>query len=557
MKKPAMKKTVALRRRGRSAAVVLLAGGLAVAVVACGGSPTVSSKSSAASAGPGAADASAGKPVYGGTLTAAIPSDPTTLDWGINTDALTIDIAQNVFELLFAPDKSFVVRPMLATGYTVSADQKTYTISLRQGVKFQNGQTMTSADVVASMQRWFLVSGSGLGVKKAVTSLSADGPGKVVVQLSKPQYSFIKDLASFLQPCIILPASIAKAAGTKTLTDSQIIGTGPYELSKYVHGQYIELKKFAGYSARTENWGGLAGKKVAYIPNLIFKIVADDTVRLDGIETSQWQFAATLQDDDYNQIQQRSSSTVAQPEAGSLIEYLLINQATAPFNNLKAREALNMVISKTAIAQATLGPANLWTPLSGAMALPDNTPMYSTAGSSVYSDYNPKQAKALFAAAGVTSSTPITILSTQTYPNYYAMAQTIQSELKQIGITVNIQTYDFPTMISKLSLQPKSWNLSMTSFAGEPLDPEQVLFLTSTWPGGYSSSAMTAALAQYEASGSATAAKAAVDKIQGLVWSELPDIGIGKQILLDASSPKLKDYEDFIGQGFWNAYLAK
>jgi peptide/nickel transport system substrate-binding protein len=183
--------------------------------------------------------------------------------------------------------------------------------------------------------------------------------------------------------------------------------------------------------------------------------------------------------------------------------------------------------------------------------------MYSPTGGGVYKDYNPAKAKQLFAEAGVTSKTPLTILSTQTYPGYYAMAQVIQSELGQIGIKVNIQTYDFPTMISKLSEQPNSWNLSMTSFAGEPLDPEQVTFLTSTWPGGYSSTRMNAAFAQYEAANSATSAKAAVDQIQGIIWDQLPDIGIGEQVLLDAASPALKDYENFVGQGFWNAYLAQ
>jgi peptide/nickel transport system substrate-binding protein len=527
---------------------------VALTASACGGASSGSGNAAGAALGtsPGG-----GTPVYGGTLTAAIPSDPTSLDSGINTDALTIDIAQNIFETLFAPDKNWVVRPMLATGYTVSADRKTYTISLRTGVKFQNGQAMTSADVVASLERWFLVSGTGQGDKKDLTSITADGPYKVVVKLIKPEYSFINDLASFVQPPIIIPASIAKAAGTKPLTDSQVIGTGPYELARYVHGQYIELKKYSGYSARAENWGGQAGKKVAYIPTLMFKVVPDDTVRLEGVQTGQWQFAATLQDDDYTQIQTESSSVVAESEAGSLIEYLLINNGEPPFNNVLAREALNMAIDKQAIAQATLGPANLWSPLSGAMALSDNKPMYSAAGSNVDKDYDQAKAKQLFAQAGVTSKTPLTILSTQTYPGYYAMAQVIQSELGQIGIKVNIQTYDFPTMISKLSEQPNSWNLSMTSFAGEPLDPEQVTFLTSTWPGGYSSPQMDTAFAQYEAADSDSAAKAAVDKIQGIVWSQLPDIGIGEQVLLDAASPELKDYEDFVGQGFWNAYLAQ
>jgi peptide/nickel transport system substrate-binding protein len=549
-----MRNSPARKRYLRCCLGALAVSVLALTASACGGASSGSGNAAGAALGtsPGG-----GTPAYGGTLTAAIPSDPTSLDSGINTDALTIDIAQNIFETLFAPDKNWVIRPMLATGYTLSADRKTYTISLRTGVKFQNGQAMTSADVVASLERWFLVSGTGQGDKKDLASITADGPDKVVVKLDKPEYSFINDLASFVQPPIIIPASIAKAAGTKPLTDSQVIGTGPYELAKYVHGQYVELKKYSGYSARTENWGGQAGKKVAYIPTLMFKVVPDDTVRLEGVQTGQWQFAATLQDDDYTQIQTESSSVVAESEAGSLIEYLLINNGEPPFNNVQAREALNMAIDKQAIAQATLGPANLWNPLSGAMALPDNKPMYSTAGSDVDKDYDPAKAKQLFAEAGVTSKTPLTILSTQTYPGYYAMAQVIQSELGQIGIKVNIQTYDFPTMISKLSEQPNSWNLSMTSFAGEPLDPEQVTFLTSTWPGGYSSPQMNAAFAQYEAAASDSAAKAAVDKIQGIVWSQLPDIGIGEQVLLDAASPELKDYEDFVGQGFWNAYLAQ
>jgi peptide/nickel transport system substrate-binding protein len=544
-----------IRRSRRPLVAVSLVAALAFAA---GGSVAVANSSSPgnnAVAVPGSGDMSSGTPmsgatltaaISGGTLTAAIPSDPTTLDWGINTDALTIDIAQNVYELLFAPDKNFVVRPMLASGYTVSADKRTYTISLRSGVKFQNGQTMTSADVVASMDRFFLVSGTGQEVKKSVTSVTASGADKVIVQLSKPEYSFIKDLAGFVQPCIIMPASIAKAAGAKTLSDAQIIGTGPYKLDNYVHGQYVELTKFAGYTPTTGNYGGLAGHKVAYIPTLIFKIVSDDTVRLDGIQTGQWQFAAGLQDDDYNTIQSNSSTTVAQAEAASLIEFLLVNNADGPFKSLKARQALNLAINKKAIAEATLGPPNLWSPLTGAFALPSNKPMYSTAGASVDNAYDPAKAKAMFAQAGVTSKTPITILSTQTYPGYYAMAQTIQSELKQIGIPVTIQTYDFPTMISKLSQQPASWDLSMTSFAGQPLDPGQLTFLSPTWPGGYTSTAMKAAMAQYEAATTATQARAAVN-----------NIGIGGQVFLDASSPKLKDYGDFIGQGFWNAYLAK
>ena len=548
-------------RRRRRPLVGAAAVASALALAACGGS-TQGGGGGGTSAGTGTspklgASSTGGKPVSGGVLTAAIPSDPTTLDWGINTDALTIDIAQNVFELLFAADKDWQVKPELATGYTLSSDKKVYTIGLRQGVHFQNGQLMTSADVVASLDRWVATSGTGEALKPSLVSIKPSGKYKVVVTLNKPQYSFITDLASIVQAAIVIPANIAKAAGKKELTDSQIIGTGPYKLAKYVHGQYIQLTKYTGYKSRTENWGGMTGKKVAYIPTIKFKIVSDDTVRLDGVQTGQWQFADGLTDDDYSRIQAQSSTTVPEAESASLIEYLLINNGTGPFKSLKAREALNMLLNKKALAESSLGPDQLWSPQHGQFALPSNKAMYTTDGASTFARYSPSEAKKLFAQAGITSKTPLTMLSTQTYPNYYSAAQTIQSELKQIGITLKIETYDFPTMISKLSQQPSSWDLSMTSFAGQPLDPAQVTFLTSTWPGGFKSPQIDAAEAKYEQSTTAAQAKTQVGKIQGLVWSQLPDIGIGEQVLLDAASTKLKDYGNFTGEGFWNAYLAK
>jgi peptide/nickel transport system substrate-binding protein len=528
-------------RRGVGALVVLCLAVIALVVSACSGGATTADSSTG------------GTPVKGGTLTAAVPSDPTTLDWGINTDALTIDIAQNMFETLFAPDKSFAIRPMLASGYTMSDGGRTYTINLRSGVKFQNGQTMTSADVVASMDRWFLVSGEGQNVKKDVDSVTAQGDNAVVVKLKAPRYSFISSLASFLQACIILPASVAKAAGTQTLTDAQLIGTGPYKFQSYVHGQYVELTRFDQYSARTENWGGLAGKKVAYIDNLKFQVVSDTTQRINGLRTGLWQFAATLDLDNYQQVS-TDPTMKAYGEANSLVEFALLNSGHGAFSNVKARQALNTLIDKNAMADATLGPATLWKPLSGAFALPDNKPMYSTAGENVYANHNAATAKQMFAAAGVTG--PINILTTHTYPNFYQMAVVLQSELQSIGIKANVEVYDFPTMIAKLTSSPNDWDISMTAFAGEPLNPNQLLFLSPTWPGGFKSDTINTILAQYDASTTADQAHAAVVKLQQAVWDEVPDIAIGKQDLLSAGSTNLKDYENFIGQGFWNAYLA-
>jgi len=490
-------------------------------------------------------------------LTAAIPGDPVSLDWGLNTDALTIDIGQNIFEPLFAADRHWRPRPMLAagrTGYTLSKDRTTYTIPIRRDVTFHNGRHMTADDVVASLKRWFAISGQAQLIAEALKGITATGEYTVQVRFDSPRRSFIPNLASLVQPCVILPAPIAEAAGKKPLSDAQIVGTGPYRLKDFVHGQYVDLTRYTGYTSRTEDWGGMAGRKAARIPDLRFRVVTDSTVRMNGLSTGQWQYAESLDNDSYDLIANNTELT-ALAESSSLIEYLLINSGAGPFRDVRARRALNLVIDKEAAARATLGPPKLWRPLSAQIAFPDNKPMYSTAGMDVFRDHDPARAKKMFAAAGITGSKPVRILTTHTYPAFYQLAVVVQSELQSIGIPAKLDVYDFPTMISKLSSDPGSWDLSMTAFAGEIMDPTQVLFLTPTWPGGFKSKAIDAAIEQYQAAASDTAAKKAVDRIQGLVWTEVPDIGIGKKVSLAGINHQVKNYQNFVGQGFWNAYL--
>ena len=109
----------------------------------------------------------------GGTLKVATVGEPPNLDvMTLPADLVTM-IGQHLFEQLFAFDEKYDVKPMLAQSYTVSADGKTYTIPLRKGVKFHNGQEMTSADVLASLTRWTKVSSRGKIASGGVLRLRA------------------------------------------------------------------------------------------------------------------------------------------------------------------------------------------------------------------------------------------------------------------------------------------------------------------------------------------------------------------------------------------------
>lgn len=138
----------------------------------------------------------------------------------------------------------------LATQWSVSPDRLTYTFTLRDGVRFQDGTPMTSADVLASFQRrrsdtlalsYFLAN---------VKTLAAPDPGHFVVTLAKSQPSFLDTLASAWGPRVISAAALGKHAGSDLAASwlsTHAMGTGPYSLAQFDRGQRYVFKRNESY----------------------------------------------------------------------------------------------------------------------------------------------------------------------------------------------------------------------------------------------------------------------------------------------------------------------
>src|SRR5580698_2332651 len=99
------------------------------------------------------ASSASAEPKKGGNLVYAYVSGPGTLDPYVSSSAVELEVIQHIFESLVAIGEHYETRPMLASKVDISDDAETFTFKLREGVKFQNGKTMTSADVIASFER--------------------------------------------------------------------------------------------------------------------------------------------------------------------------------------------------------------------------------------------------------------------------------------------------------------------------------------------------------------------------------------------------------------------
>src|SRR5689334_4764614 len=341
-------------------------------------------------------------PQKGGVANIAMIGEPQTLDPMSSTADLVGTIMQHVYELLYTYDADSNVVPMLAeTLPAVSSDGITYTIPLRHGVKFHNGKEMTSADVLASLDRWMKMAPRGKAVAKEVKSVEAKGPYTVVIMLNRPYAPLVAHLALSNG----FAAIMAKESIAEPLT--QFIGTGPYMFKERKPDQYVQLVRFDGYSARKEPASGYGGKREALLDELRFIPVPNANTRVEGMLAGQYQFADVLPVEAYARVSRAANvKTVLTAPFG--FPYIVLNTKQGPLANLTLRQSVQAALNDADMMAAAFGEPNFYDTEPNHYA--KNTPFYSTAGTQNYGKGDAKKAASLAATAKY-DGTPIKLLT--------------------------------------------------------------------------------------------------------------------------------------------------
>jgi peptide/nickel transport system substrate-binding protein len=451
-----MKRKVRLSAAAALAAVPLVLAGCGTGVGAGSGS------------GSGSAASGSSKPVDGGNLVIDRSNDAVSMNKTTTFDNSSIYVMEQIMEPLFTvSNDGKTVEPWLATGYTTSANKLTYTIKLRSGVKFSNGQPMTAADVKFSIDQDTATGSTGWGfINSAIKQVVVVNPSTVQIDLKYAWAPLIADLSLFSNA--IIPNNYGGESETAFYNDP--IGTGPFEWNVWKKGQYIKLVKNPHY------WQ--PGKP--YLDSVEFNVVPEANTRQLQLEGNQAD-VDTFPDWSTFSALKSTPGIVATAFPSTEIDYLTFNEKKAPFSDVHVRQAVSDAIDRTALVNAVLfgngKPAN-------SLFMP-GLPYYDAAGGETY---NLAAAKQALAESSKPHGFTTTLQIAAGNANESTVAQIVQSELKPLGITVNIQQLD--ATAQHASLLADTFDMAYAQWTMDIPDPDEWTSFAVN-PSGGASSAFT------------------------------------------------------------------
>lgn len=362
----------------------------------------------------------------GGTLVAAISAEPDKLDPHSTTAYASFQVLENVYDTLVVPNpEDFSFEPSLATSWSTSEDEKTWTFQLRKGVKFHDGSSFDAADVVYSFNRIIDEDLSTAFRLEGVKDVRAQGKNTVVIELKQPAPNLLSLIGDY-KGMAILPENAAK----KYKLNTEAVGTGPFKLDGVSPGS-ISL------SANPDYWG-----EGPFVDGVEFRVVSEPTTALTQLRTGEVQWTDNIPP---QQIESLQSDDTVQIETVPSVDYwyMTMNFDKKPFDNPQVRQAVAYGLDRDAITDA----AKFGAAKTNETAIPEGSRWFYD-----YSPYthDPARAKDLLSQAGV-SNVSMGLMVTDEYPETVEAAQVIKANLQEVGINVKIQVEDFATWLDRES----------------------------------------------------------------------------------------------------------
>ncbi|WP_020099830.1 ABC transporter substrate-binding protein [Mycobacterium sp. 360MFTsu5.1] len=413
------------RSRGVAVSAALIVGGL---IAGCGG-----------------ANNSTSSPVDASKLVSSLPAakgDVDKVTWNVGSEPDTLDprnavtygsgqIVRNMCEALFKMDPEFKASENLASSYKqVSPTELKLTI--REGVKFWDGNPLTAEDVVYSLKRSAADDSQINSAFLSVNDITATGPMEVTVTFKQPDSAFLDNLATLSG--VVIEKSWAEKAGDQVGTSTGgLMCTGPYKFTNWRAGSGITIERNDAY------WNPELKPKTKQVD---FTFVSDDTALAQALEAGEIDGAYELPVSTLSKLSSsKSGRVVFGPSTQSASVY--VARPDGPLKDQKLRDAFQRVIDRDALSKVVFnGSAEpTYTQLTPDTWPGGERPIYQPD----YDKFAAARSYDLDAAKNLVSAStydgrPLVLAISSGDRVASRVAQLFQQQAKAIGVTVEIQT---------------------------------------------------------------------------------------------------------------------
>jgi peptide/nickel transport system substrate-binding protein len=395
-----------------------------------------------------------------------------------------------VYDTLFAMDGELKPKPQMVDKWETSADGKTWTFVLRDGLSFHDGKPVTAADCAASLTRWGKRDAMGQLMFTAVESCTGRDAKTLEIKLTRP-YGLLLDTIGKISSNVpfIMPKEIAETDAFKQIESA--VGSGPFIFRKeqWVPGSKVVYERNPHYVPRKEPVSGAAGGKIAKVDRVEWLYIPDSTTCMNALMSGEVDY--------YEQVPADLAPILAKAP-GVKIETLdpigsqgmmRFNHLVAPTNNELVRRAVMRAVSQKDVLAAAIGNPEYYKECKS--IYPCGSPLETNAGTELVFPPDLNEAKKLLKEAGYKGEKTV-ILQPSDIPNSNAFALVVAKACRDIGMNVDLQALDWSSVTSRRAkkdpVEQGGWNMFPTWWiGGDLLNPLSNASLVAdpskAWPG--------------------------------------------------------------------------
>ena len=496
----------------------------------------------------------------GGTLQWVPQASLRTLDPVWTTAAMTHNTARQMYDAVFAWDSALQSQPQLIEEWSMTDDAKSYTFKIREGLTFHDGDTQTTDDILASIARYEQRQPVGISIR----------------QLGEPSYKKVDDvtfqmdmgktfgLVPFFWGTWGTVYVFKEEVASETLPDVAIeaektIGSGPFKFVNWEPGNRLVMERYEDYIPRTDTKDGAAGSKEAFLDRIVMAEVPDQATRVAALLTQQADFSegiagdllATLEDSPSVQVD--TISPWASP-------WLVFNHLHPPFNDQRARLAVQSVVNREEYMRAGYGPDFLWETCAALFMC--GGPLASEAGSEIYySEPNVELGQQLWQeyVSDTGFDDPVIVLAATDYPDFFASGLITKRNLESIGADVQMPSMDWAAVVARRAEKSLpadgGWNIFHTW--GGTFDPITAVGLSGNWFGWPQNETIQGLIEEFPLAGTLEEQLRIADAIQQENYENPNYLTMGQFNFLVARQDYVKGYEPHRLLHFWGVWLDK